>query len=137
MTTLNQSAPSTGFWGWLYRVEAWLDNKGKGAWIAAMVLAFIFIWPLGLALLAYMIWSNKMSCTSSRRSFGCRNRTALTSGNTAFDAYKTETLQRLRDEQDNFEAFLQRLRNARDKSEFDQFMEDREKTSDDTQSTEV
>ena len=40
---------------WFSRAEAWLDEKGKGAWIAAMVLGFIFFWPIGLALLAYMI----------------------------------------------------------------------------------
>ncbi len=48
-----------------------------------------------------------------------------TSGNTAFDAYKTETLRRLEEEQEAFEAFLQRLRDAKDKSEFDEFMNDR------------
>ena len=47
------------------------------------------------------------------------------SGNTAFDAYKADTLRRLMDEQDNFEAFLERLRAAKDKSEFDQFMDER------------
>ena len=44
---------------WFERSETWLDRKGKGAWIAAMVLGFIFFWPVGLALLAYMIWSKK------------------------------------------------------------------------------
>ena len=48
-----------------------------------------------------------------------------TSGNTAFDAYKAETLRRLEDEQQAFEAFLSRLREAKDKAEFDQFMDDR------------
>ena len=47
------------------------------------------------------------------------------SGNAAFDAYKADTLQRLEDEQANFEAFLERLREAKDKAEFDQFMDDR------------
>lgn len=47
------------------------------------------------------------------------------SGNTAFDAYKAETLRRLMDEQGSFEAFLERLRAAKDKSEFDQFMDER------------
>ena len=47
------------------------------------------------------------------------------SGNTAFDAYKAETLRRLMSEQEAFEAFLERLRAAKDKSEFDQFMDDR------------
>ena len=47
------------------------------------------------------------------------------SGNTAFDAYKADTLRRLEDEQEAFEAFLQRLRNSKDKSEFDTFMDER------------
>jgi hypothetical protein len=47
------------------------------------------------------------------------------SGNTAFDAYKADTLRRLEEEQEAFEAFLQRLRDAKDKAEFDQFMDDR------------
>ena len=34
--------------------------NGKGAWIAAMVLGFVFFWPVGLALLAYMIWGKRM-----------------------------------------------------------------------------
>ena len=37
---------------WLGRTEDFLDDKGKGAWIAAMVVGFILFWPLGLALLA-------------------------------------------------------------------------------------
>jgi hypothetical protein len=53
--------------------------------------------------------------------------TMRSSGNTAFDAYKTETLRRLEEEQHNFEAFLERLREAKDKAEFDQFMDDRAK----------
>ena len=47
------------------------------------------------------------------------------SGNSAFDAYKAETLQRLEQEQENFEAFMNRLRAAKDKSEFEQFMDER------------
>jgi len=116
---------------WFARSEAWLDEKGKGAWIAAMVLGFIFFWPVGLALLMYMIWSKRMfsgkSCTT-------RGRTALmatkSTGNAAFDAYKADTLRRLQDEQENFEAFLERLREAKDKAEFDQFMDERAKRTD-------
>ena len=130
MTTLAQSSSAAGFSGWLQRAEAWLDSKGKGAWIVATVLAFILFWPLGLALLAYMIWSRKMSCRSHGTS--CRRRSrhshmTRNTGNAAFDAYKNETLRRLEDEQEKFEAFLQRLRDARDKAEFDQFMEERAK----------
>lgn len=47
------------------------------------------------------------------------------SGNSAFDAYKADTLKRLEEEQEAFSAFLQRLRDAKDKQEFDAFMDDR------------
>ncbi len=47
------------------------------------------------------------------------------SGNRAFDEYREETLRRLEDEEREFEDFLERLRQAKDKSEFDQFMADR------------
>ena len=47
------------------------------------------------------------------------------SGNRAFDEYRDETLRRLEDEQREFLAFLERLRHAKDKAEFDQFMAER------------
>jgi hypothetical protein len=137
MSTIASPASLPARQNWLSRAEAWLDNKGKGAWIAAMVLGFIFFWPVGLALLAYMIWSKRMfnkSCSSRRMS--AKFTTMRSSGNTAFDAYKNETLRRLEEEQENFEAFLERLREAKDKSEFDQFMDDRAKAAKDTRETE-
>jgi len=114
------------------RAEAWLDDRGKPAWIAAMVLAFIFVWPVGLVLLAYLIWSKRMFNRSCRHNHSHHNARSAwgggvyaSSGNSAFDAYKAETLRRLEEEQAAFEGFLQRLRDAKDKSEFDAFMEDR------------
>jgi hypothetical protein len=116
----------TGPMGWFARAEAWLDARGKFAWIAAMVLGFIFFWPVGLALLAYMIWSKRMFSKSCRQSSARHGFHAMkSSGNTAFDAYKADTLRRLQEEQENFEAFLERLREAKDKAEFDQFMDER------------
>lgn len=47
------------------------------------------------------------------------------SGNKAFDDYRAETLKRLEDEQREFKDFLERLRFAKDRSEFDQFMNER------------
>ena len=44
------------------------------------------------------------------------------SGNRAFDDYRAETLKRLEDEQREFKEFLERLRFAKDRAEFDQFM---------------
>lgn len=128
MTTLAQTEPLHRRESWLSRSEAWLDARGKGAWIAAMVLGFIFFWPIGLALLAYMIWSKRMfsnSC-SRRTSWSRKGMSAMTTtGNSAFDAYKADTLARLEREQHDFETFLERLREAKDKAEFDQFMEER------------
>lgn len=47
------------------------------------------------------------------------------SGNRAFDEYREETLKRLEEEQREFRDFLERLRLAKDRSEFDAFMSDR------------
>lgn len=120
-----------------------LDQYGKPAWIALTVLGFMAWWPLGLAVLAFSIGSGRMGC-SSRRGFGrwqeqgreaFRNafdgkfgsgfRGFQPSGNRAFDEYREETLRRLEDEEREFKDFLERLRQAKDKSEFDQFMSER------------
>ena len=136
MNTASSSTAPRGITSWFSRSEAWLDERGKKAWIAAMVVSFIFFWPLGLALLAYMIWSKRMfnrsHCASRRNSHAHHmghHRGSNSSGNSAFDAYKSEMLRRLENEQDAFETFLQRLRDAKDKSEFDTFMDDRAKTN--------
>ncbi|WP_375262364.1 DUF2852 domain-containing protein [Palleronia sp.] len=109
----------------LIRAEEWLDRRGRAGWIAAMVLGFVFVWPVGLAVLAYMLWANKFSL--SGKGCGMRRRASFrqqTTGNAAFDAYRAETIRRLEDEQAAFEGFLKRLREARDKAEFDQFMDE-------------
>ena len=133
MTTLATEAthPSSKD-GWFSACENWMDRRGKGAWIAAMILGFIFFWPLGLALLFYMIWSDRMfskshSCSRSKSFY----RRDASSGNTAFDAYKADTLRRLEEEQQQFEAFMDRLRAAKDQSEFDEFMKDRSRKTED------
>ena len=59
-----------------------------------------------------------------RRERGGSRRSA-SSGNRAFDEYRIETLRRLEDEQREFRDFLDRLRLAKDKAEFDQFMAER------------
>ncbi len=134
----------TAITAWPSQAQDWLDERGKPAWIAATVLAFVLFWPLGLALLAYMIWSRRMfnrSCRAAWRQHRdemhgqtrdawhgrgemCRHG-FRPSGNSAFDSYKADTLRRLEDEQEAFEAFLKRLRDAKDKTEFDAFMDER------------
>lgn len=70
---------------------------------------------------------------SKSRSVACGQRRRMhvmtPTGNSAFDAYRDEMIQRLEDEKRSFEEFLERLREAKDKSEFDQFMDEREKKS--------
>lgn len=56
---------------------------------------------------------------------GSSNQATASSGNHAFDEYKSETLRRLEEEQKEFGSFLERLRFAKDKAEFDQFMAER------------
>ena len=121
-------------------IVAKLDDWGKPAWITVMVLGFVLFWPIGLAILAYLIWSGRMGCwkqggwrrwrdeaTGRHGGAGWWNqrREQQSSGNAAFDEYREETLRRLEDEQKEFWDFLDRLRQARDKAEFDQFMAER------------
>jgi Protein of unknown function (DUF2852) len=109
---------------WLERSRDWLDERGKAAWIIAVVIGFILFWPIGLVLLVYMIWSKRMTCNSWNRNHRHYGRHGST-GNTAFDTYREETLRRLEEERDAFVKFLDQLRAAKDRAEFDQFMAQR------------
>jgi uncharacterized protein DUF2852 len=133
-------------------ITAKLDEFGKPAWIALIVLGFMAWWPLGLAALAFTIGSGRMGCgyhggqdrwqhkmeRMQRKMDWMRSKVngspwsgsnpwsgAPSSGNRAFDEYRSETLKRLEDEQREFREFLERLRFAKDKTEFDQFMAER------------
>ncbi|MCY3880399.1 MAG: DUF2852 domain-containing protein [Rhodobacteraceae bacterium] len=114
-------------------VIAWIDGQGKLAWIAIMVIGFIVFWPVGLLVLFYLIWSKRMfNCDKSVSKVLGRRYRFRPSGNAAFDNYKEQTLQRLEDEQAAFEEFLRRLREAKDKAEFDQFLDERSRQADAT-----
>jgi hypothetical protein len=126
-----------------------LDELGKPAWIALMILGFAVWWPFGLATLAFIIGSGRMGCSHyggtdrwQRKMERMQEKVERmrgkmspgggewwghprSSGNRAFDEYRTETLSRLEDEQREFRDFLDRLRQAKDKAEFDQFMSER------------
>lgn len=123
-----------------------LDDLPRPAWIALLVVSFIVFWPIGLALLIYLKWSGRMFCSRSRYGqwYGADSRDARhaareewrafkrrarwgggSSGNVAFDEYREETLRKLDEEQREFRDFLDRLRAAKDRAEFDQFMAER------------
>ena len=134
-----------------------IDDLGLPAWIAVMVLGFVVFWPVGLAVLAYLIWSGRMGCgrnsswgstrwerkmqkfqdkmdrwqqRGQARAGGFERAYShgsgfATSGNRAFDDYRDATMKRLEEEFGEFKSFLDRLREAKDKAEFDQFMNDR------------
>lgn len=110
-----------------------LDELPKGAWIALMVIGFIAFWPIGLGILFYLIWSGKMQQWKQERwaqrgafrGCGPRSHGARSSGNSAFDAYRDEQLKRLEEEQKAFAEYLDKLRCAKDQSEFNQFMAER------------
>jgi hypothetical protein len=135
-------------WGrpaWAGRPSDNFDSRDF-AWhpgrIIVTIAAFIIWWPLGLAILAYSLWSRNMGCWSNDRHGRWANKMermqekmermrgrmegrgyyAPSSGNRAFDDYRVETLQRLEEEQVEFKNFLDRLRHAKDKEEFDAFM---------------
>lgn len=48
-------------------------------------------------------------------------------GNSAFEDYRAETLKKLEEEGEEFRAYLDGLRHAKDKVEFDQFVADRKR----------
>ncbi len=122
-----------------------VDETGKLAWLAIVVVAFWAAWPLGLVVLAFLAgsgrlrgwraeaaglpgrWFNPRSNKPGGQG-GCGAWAGLDvrgSGNHAFDAYREDTLRRLEGEQREFQDYLERLRHARDKAEFDEFMAER------------
>jgi hypothetical protein len=112
------------------------------ATIALMVLGFILFWPLGLAMLAYIIWGDRLDglkrdVNRATDSFTANFRGATRpmrshTGNVAFDDWREAELKRLDEERarleamrDEFEDYARELRRAKDQEEFDRFMKSR------------
>lgn len=131
----------------MVRLASHLDGFGTAAWIGLAVLGFLLWWPLGLVVLGFLIGSGRIMCWSegtgtrwqrrlermqrhvermqrAAERWGGDSRPGYrgATGNRAFDEYRAETMRRLEQEQREFMAFLDRLRQARDRAEFDQFM---------------
>ena len=116
------------------------------ATIALMVVGFMVFWPLGLAMLAYILWGDRLedfkgdwgkaragffgSCRKGRHGGFART------GNIAFDDWREKELERLAEERrkleelrEEFDAYARELRRAKDQQEFDRFMAERSKST--------
>ena len=120
-----------------------LDEVSEVAGVGMALLAL----PLGFAILVYLrggrgparlleaavapgTWLSLGAGFLGRtRQVTLRRFRGTTSGNQAFDAYRSDMLRRLDDENREFQAFMQRLSRARDKAEFDAFMAERHSAS--------
>jgi hypothetical protein len=110
-----------------------------------MVLGFMAYWPLGFAVLAYILWGDRLELfrqdvgrTTDRVMAGFRRSgarmpfAAERTGNVAFDDWREGELKRLDEERRRlneasaeFESYARELRRAKDQEEFDRFMSDR------------
>ena len=87
-----------------HRPAVWSLHPG---WIVLTILGFIFWWPVGLAILAFTLWNKKIGCWGGHsyegwqdkmervrakvERFGQGDWAKPSSGNRAFDDYRTET----------------------------------------------
>ena len=114
------------------------------ATIALMVLGFVDFWPLGLAMLAYILFGERLQGfkrNANRRADGMfagyrraksRYDTHFSTGNVAFDDWRKAELDRLDEERrkldemrEEFDSYARELRRAKDQEEFDRFMRER------------
>ncbi|MEE9388359.1 MAG: DUF2852 domain-containing protein [Paracoccaceae bacterium] len=104
--------------------------------IVAVALAFNAFWVAGLLVTAVIAssWSKSRTFSGKKSkpavSVSIKDLTPTvakhrTTGNSSFDAYRSDMLQRLEQERRDFDEFLVRLRKASDAKEFDHFMDDR------------
>jgi hypothetical protein len=126
------------------------------ATIALMVLGFVVFWPLGLAMLAYIIWGDRLdgfkrdvNRATDGIFAGCRKsadkaqrwgqgsgRMSARTGNVAFDDWRDKELERLATERQKlddtlaeFDEYARELRRAKDQDEFDRFMANRNRST--------
>ncbi len=119
--------------------------------IAMMIFGFMIFWPLGLAMLAYILWGDRLDDIKrdinqatdgvgrafKRKNHSCgfgRHPHVSQTGNLAFDEWRDEELKRLEEERrrlnemrQEFDDHLRELRRAKDREEFDTFMAARKK----------
>jgi len=122
------------------------------ATIALMVLGFVIFWPLGLAMLAYILFGERLrdfkrtaneradGMFSSFRRSGRRYGPSYSTGNVAFDDWRKTEMDRIEEQRrkldemrDEFDSYLRELRRAKDQEEFDRFMRERSHKGPETQ----
>jgi hypothetical protein len=129
-----------------YRRGCGWSRKSWSFWeVALIVAAFVIFWPLGLVALIWKLAKGELWAGSSQsvapwsrfkgqdiKRWAFRDEFSPASGNSAFDAYKAQELDRLEqerrklaEEQRAFGEFLDRLKKAKDQEEFDRFMSER------------
>ena len=113
-------------------------SSPRRAWeIAGIILGFIFVWPLALGYLIWKLvgypmpteWRSYLEHTFTRPFEGSFRAAPFGTGNSAFDDYRRAELQRLEEERRRldeevraFGAFVEELKRAKDREEFDAFM---------------
>jgi hypothetical protein len=116
------------------RPQEW--EHPRPLWIVLLVLSLWISWPLALGLFVVLLWTGRLEAWKRaglnmwQEGVGPMRQPGTwwpprSSGNHAFDDYRSDTLRRLEEEEKEFREFLNRLRAAKDKTEFDQFMADR------------
>lgn len=135
-TVYENGSPSRGHHG--AHNGAWIRPAWTPVTIAMMIVGFMIFWPLGLAMLAYILWGDRLeefksnvnrSTDGFARNWSCGRASRASTGNVAFDDWRDAEIERLREERRkleemraDFESHLRELRRAKDKEEFDAFM---------------
>ncbi len=132
----------------------WHGEPWKPVEILAMVLGFIVYWPIGLAVLGWKFWQKKSgypgdiisfgreiwrdwanwACDSKRLGRSVKGASGFgmgSTGNRAFDEWRATELARLEEERQKlvvaereFAEFMENLRRARDREEFERFIDE-------------
>ena len=94
-----------------------LDQRGKGAWIALMVVGFVVAWPAGLGLLLYIIWTGRMGQRPKNWQI-VQTKPAPKAARGDFETLRAQEIDRITREAEGLAAHLNRLRQAKDEHAF-------------------